>query len=178
MAKFLFVRHGEADYSHCLDRGFIGLGIEMAQLSDKGIEQIKSTSTDTRLQGADLLISSPYTRALQSASIIASSLSMDIHIEVDVHEWMPDKSFQCKNDDDIDKLHSDFEKHKGLYPVGETRLWEDCLSVKKRALNVLEKYKHLEKVIVVCHGYLISMTTNDNYENVIKNGEIIEFIYD
>ena len=71
MAKFLFVRHGEADYSHCLDRGFTGLGIEMAQLSEIGKEQIKATSTDSRLQGADLLISSPYTRALQSASIIA-----------------------------------------------------------------------------------------------------------
>lgn len=178
MAKFLFVRHGEADYSHCLDRGFTGLGIEMAQLSEIGKEQIKATSTDSRLQGADLLISSPYTRALQSASIIARSVNLDIHVEVDVHEWMPDKTFQCKNDADIDSLHSDFEKHKGVYPEGATRLWEDCLSVKKRALSVLEKYKHLEKVIIVCHGYLISMTTADNYQKVINNGEIIEFIYD
>lgn len=177
MARFFFIRHGEANYTHCLDRGFIGLGIEMAQLTQKGIDQIKATSLDSRLLDADVIISSPFTRALQSASIIANKIQKDIQIEVDVREWCPDTSYLYKNDHEINTLHNDFEIHKGIYPNGETRLWEDCKSVRKRALAVLEKYKHFEKVIVVCHGYLISMTTGENYENIIENGEIVEFIY-
>lgn len=177
MAKFFFIRHGEADYAPCLDRSFIGLGIEMAQLTQKGIEQIKAASLDSRLLDAEVIISSPFTRALQSASIIADKINKDIQIEIDVREWCPDTSYLYKNDHEINALHNDFEFHKGIYPIGETKLWEDCKSVKKRALAVLEKYKHFEKVVIVCHGYLISMTTSEIYENIIENGEIVEFIY-
>jgi len=182
VAKFIFIRHGEADYSHCSERGFIGHGFDLAQLSKKGIEQIKNTAKDNRLKAADILISSPYTRALQSATIISKELDMDIQVEVDVHEWLPDKSFQFKTYEEVCALNDDFLLHKGVYPHGDVKLWESVDGVERRVKRVLDKYKHFEKVIIVCHGCLMTIVTGkplfaDN-PNSIENGEIVEFIYE
>lgn len=181
MAKFLFIRHGEADYSYCRERGFMGHGNDLAQLSEKGIEQIKRTSEDIRLKDANVLISSPYTRALQSASIISRKLDMDIKVEVDVHEWLPDKSFQFKTFEEVIELTNDFLAHKGAYPIGQDKLWEDIEGVERRIRIVLDKYKHLKKVIIVCHENLIMVATGKriftNFPERIENGEIVEFIY-
>ena len=182
MAKFIFIRHGEADYSHCKARGFMGHGNDLAQLSEQGINQIKHTSEDIRLKDADVLISSPYTRALQSAAIIARNLEMDIQIEVDVHEWLVDKSFMFKTFEEVVEFDNDFIANKGIYPQGETRLWEDISSIERRVKTVLDKYKHLKKVIIVCHERLMSIAAgrvegSDDADR-IQNGEIIEFDYD
>lgn len=182
MAKFLFIRHGEADYSYCRARGFVGHGNDLAQLSEKGIEQIKRTSEDIRLKEADVLISSPYTRALQSAAIISRKLDMDIKLEVDVHEWLPDKSFQFKTFEEVKALSNDFLVNKGVYPDGEIRLWEDIEGVEIRVRSVLDRYKHLKSVIIVCHENLIMVATGkqifSNNPDRIENGEIVEFVYE
>jgi broad specificity phosphatase PhoE len=182
MAKFIFIRHGEADYSHCRARGFMGHGNDLAQLTEKGINQIKQTSEDIRLVDADIIISSPYTRALQSASIIASKLGRDINIEVDVHEWLPDKSFMFKTFEEADAFNRDFIACDGIYPEGEIKLWEDIVSIDKRVKRVLDKYKHLKKVIVVCHEMVMTVATGRSFvhrdeENII-NGQILEFDYE
>lgn len=39
-------------------------------------------------------VSSPYTRALQTAAIISQKTNIDITVEMDLHEWMPDLTFQ------------------------------------------------------------------------------------
>ena len=182
MAKFLLIRHGEADYSYCKARGFMGHGNDLAQLSKKGIEQIKETANDPRLVDADLIISSPYTRALQSAAIIATRLGTDIQVEVDVHEWLPDKSFKFKTFEEVVELTNDFLSNKGVYPSGETKLWEDAKSVEARFKNVLEKYKHMKKVVIVCHGFAMMIATErkigfEDSESIL-NGEIVELTYD
>ena len=90
MAIFYLVRHGEADYSEMLEKGFYGFGRSFAPLSEKGINQAEKTAIDDRLKSAELIVSSPYTRALQTASIISRETGLKICVEVDLHEWEPD----------------------------------------------------------------------------------------
>ena len=45
MAIFYLVRHGEADYSDLLEKGFFGFGRDFAPLSKIGIEQVEKAAT-------------------------------------------------------------------------------------------------------------------------------------
>lgn len=174
MTKFFLIRHGETDYSPIDERGFIGQARSFAPLTTRGIEQLKETSNDPRLRESDIIISSPYTRALQSAAILSKELSININVEVDLHEWVPDiVDFNYKTSEDCFALAKDFELHNGVHPIGEKKVWETYQSMKKRMDEVLEKYMSYDTVIVVCHGMVIR-TQKD--QEVIRNGEIIEIM--
>ena len=44
MAIFYLVRHGEADYSEMMEKGFFGFGRDFAPLSKTGVEQAEKTA--------------------------------------------------------------------------------------------------------------------------------------
>jgi broad specificity phosphatase PhoE len=175
MAIFYLVRHGQPDYSPCDERGYIGHGRDLAPLSDEGIEPAERTAKDVRLMGADIIVSSPYTRALQTAAIISKKTGIDIKVEMDLHEWMPDLTFQYKEFSECLQLTEGFNKHRGVYPAGETPQWESLCSLKYRVRKVADKYAHYDKVILVCHGMVMRILT---YAEQIKPGEIIECKYE
>ncbi|MBE5961789.1 MAG: histidine phosphatase family protein [Lachnospiraceae bacterium] len=90
MLKIVFMRHSEPDYSFVEERKFIRHGLDLAQLSENGIQIAERASWDSRLDDAEIIVSSSYTRALQTAAIISKNRNLDIKIEVDLHEWIPD----------------------------------------------------------------------------------------
>lgn len=175
MALFYLVRHGQPDYSPCDERGYIGHGRDLAPLSEDGIKQAEMTSKDTRLMNADIIVSSPYTRALQTAAIISKNTGIDIKVEMDLHEWMPDLSFQYKHFEECLELAYDFNEHKGGYPDGQIKRWESLCTLRNRVRKVADKYTHYDKVILVCHGMVMRTLT---YAEQIKPGEIIECKYE
>lgn len=169
---FYFVRHGDPDYSERNTKIYQGFGVNLAKLSEKGVRQIKETAKDERLQGADIIISSPYTRALQTASILSKELGVDIVVETDLHEWLANKNFIYEDDETVENAYTEYEKNQGIYPAGEEKLWEDAKSIRERVLNVLKKYAGYKRVIVACHGMMIQATTEGKH---LKCGEIAEF---
>lgn len=176
MTVFYLIRHGEPTYEFVEERGFIGLGRALAQLTEEGVRQITETSKDERLKLCDLIIASPYTRALQSAAILSRELGIELHVEVDLHEWLPDKVyFQYKTRDDCRKLKEDYLLHNGKYPENQTKVWETTESMKKRMESVLNKYLAYSKVIVVCHSMVMEALTG--YKNICF-GQIIEYVVD
>ena len=94
--KIFMIRHGKADYSYGDAHNFIGHGHYLAKLSEEYIDDVIKTSKDSRLKEATLIVSSPYTRALQTAAIISKETGLDIKIEPDLREWEPDKTYQYK----------------------------------------------------------------------------------
>lgn len=159
--KIVFVRHGEPDKSLVDARGFVGQGRDLAPLSELGVHQAKAVSNNTLLQDAQLIIASPYTRALQTAAIIASSNQLEIKVEIDLHEFIPDKTFRVKGEEEDHLLHKDFRKHHGEYPEGETRNWETVSEIIARTKPVFDRYLSVgyEKIIVVAHGGVIRRYT-------------------
>lgn len=175
MAVFYLVRHGQPDYTPCDERGYIGHGRDLAPLSEEGIKQAELTSQDARLLDADLIVSSPYTRALQTAAIISKNTGIDIKVEMDLHEWMPDLTFQYKHFQECLELTLDFNEHQGVCPEGQTKRWESLQQLSDRVRKTADKYADYKKVILVCHGMVMRTLTNADY---IKPGEIIECIYE
>lgn len=172
MATFYLIRHGKTDYSERNRKIYQGFGVNLAPLSQEGIQEIKHTAEDKRLRGADLILSSPYTRAVQTAAILSKELQIEIAIETDLHEWMANKHYIYEDDEKAEKSYGEFVEYQGNYPAGSQRDWEDMESMRRRILPVLEKYKHHEKIIVACHGMFIQSLCGGYHP---KNGEIVEF---
>ncbi len=169
---FYLVRHGKTDYSLQNTKIYQGYGVNLSPLSKEGIEQIDITSKDPRLKNADLIISSPYTRALQTAAILSKNLGVDITVETDLHEWIANKNYVYESDEAAINAYREYTENGGEYPKDSNSDWETVFDIRARVLPVLQKYKHLDKVIVACHGTLIQALTG---EYIPKNGEIVEF---
>lgn len=153
------IRHGEPDYAPSESRGYMGHGMDLAPLTDAGRAQAEEAAKDSRLNGAEFIVTSPYTRALQTAAIIARRRDLDIRVEMDLHEWMPDLTFQYRTKEELRALDEDFLRNKGAYPQGETRRWETVEMHKNRVAGVLERYSGFRKIIVVAHGLTIARIT-------------------
>lgn len=172
MATFYLVRHGKTNYSERNKKIYRGFGVNLSPLSVEGVKEIENTSKDKRLFEASIILSSPYTRAVQTAAILSKKLQIEIFIETDLHEWMANKKYIYEDDEKAEKNYHEFVEFKGTYPADCDMDWEDMSSMKKRVLPVLEKYKHYQKIIVACHGMLIQSLCNGYHP---QNGEIVEF---
>ena len=169
------IRHGQTDYEPCRKRGFIGQGLDLAPLTPLGISQIRQTALDPRLQDAEVILTSPYHRALHSAAILSKELDKHLIPEIDLHEWMPDQTFYLREFPEFTKLLNDFEANKGVHPPGTTPKWESVAHLRERVCGVLDEYyeKH-ESIIMVCHGFVIRSLS---FRKILENGEIVEIDY-
>ncbi len=158
---FYFIRHGKTDYSERNTKIYQGFGVNLSKLSELGVSQVKEAAKDERLKGADLILSSPYTRALQTAAILSKELGADIVVETDLHEWLANKNYIYEKDKTAEKAYIEYRKKQGKYPKDKEKSWESADSVKKRVLKVLYKYREYKKVIVVCHGIMIEAVTGE-----------------
>ena len=174
--KIVFIRHGEPDKEEVDKRGFIGQGRDLAPLTDVGIKQAENVSLDSRLAGCQIIVASPYTRALQTAAIISKNTGLDIKVEMDIHEFIPDKTFQVKGEEENTALHKDFIECKGEYPKGEVYKWETITEIINRSKPVFDKYVNLgyEKILVVAHGGVIRRYTG---VALIEHCEVCEIDY-
>ncbi|MEG0772825.1 histidine phosphatase family protein [Clostridium sp.] len=171
MTKLILIRHGEPDYSLVTERQFKGHGRDLAQLTPKGIEQAKAVAKDERLKGASIIVTSPYTRTMQTAAIISKETSLDINIELDIHEWLPDLTFNYINDDEVMVAAKECTLCKGNYTDDNKKKWEKLSTVAERAFKALEKYLHYDKIIVVTHGVVMRQF---KFQPIVSHCEIME----
>ena len=174
MAIIYLVRHGEADYSRMLENGFFGFGRAFAPLSETGLKQAEEMAIDERLKTAQLIVSSPYTRALQTAAIISRETGLKICVDVDLHEWVPDKTNQFSTSEEAFELTREFNLCKGVYPKGQCMKWETLEELRQRMRRAADKYADYERVIFVGHGMAFRTIA---YIEQMKPAEIIECTY-
>jgi len=176
------VRHGEANYSDCTNRGLIGQGRDLSALNTLGMSQMHEVAQKLQMLDikAEVILSSPYTRALHSSAIIAQHLALETNVVHDLHEWIPDMTFQYKSYLELKQRQSDFKKNKGVHPyfdhVSGLSTWEPLADLKKRVKWALIPYCNLyDEVIVVTHGMVIQCF---HYEDQIDNGQIVTLKFD
>lgn len=152
MTKFYFIRHGEPDYSYGDTHGFIGQGHDLAPLKSEKIKDVIETSKDKRLKESQIIISSPYTRALQTASIISKETGIDIIVEPDVREWQPDLTYQYKTANEMQEYYKEYIENDGIYPNNKKKKWETRKELRTRVMSVISKYKKdYDTIIIVAH---------------------------
>jgi broad specificity phosphatase PhoE len=157
--KVVLIRHGEPRYDEVAERGYIGQGYDLGKLTERGVMQAINVSSSFRLDDAELIVSSPYTRALQTAAIISRLRNLELTIENDLHEWMPDKTFRSKQD--VSKAYDDFMNNEGKDTKKKITDWETYAELKKRTHEALRPYiGKYNKIIVVCHGMVMTTFTH------------------
>lgn len=159
--EIVFIRHGKPDYAPVNQRGFIGHGRSLAPLTPEGVRQAEEAADSPALQGVELIVASPLTRALQTAAIISRKTGVPLTVEVDLREWEPDLTYQYGSSEESFALHHDFWQCRGEYPPGETRRWETIRQIIERTDPVYRKYFEAGygKVAVVAHGGVIRRVT-------------------
>ena len=171
---FYLIRHGSADYTEKDAKIYQGFGNHLAPLSAKGMQEIEMTAADPRLAQARLILSPPYTRALQSTAILSRCLQIPLQVETDLHEWLADQTYVYLPDEQAARHYDEFQACNGLYPPGEEKAWESLPAMRQRMIRVLRRYCGLGDILVVCHGLVIQSLCNFHPEN----GEIAAFDLD
>lgn len=159
--KIVLVRHGEPDYSKCVEKGYIGHGFNLAPLSEKGRLQAEQVAHSEYMKDAQLVVSSPYTRALQTAAAICSANRLPLLVDEELHEWIPDLTYQNTQEDEK-KSSDDFLACGGIWPEGTDCKWESIHMLSQRVLNALDRYRDYDKIIVVCHAVVMFHLTGLN----------------
>ena len=155
MTTFLLMRHGHPDYSSPRRWETRGWGSDLAPLSEAGVEQVTKQLGTVRAFDPEIVITSPMTRALQTALVLRQGSKVPFNVEFDLHEWVPDKTFQWRTLEEIEALESDYERCHGVYPAGEIRLWETTESVRRRVFGVLRRYHAYSRVLAISHAEVI-----------------------
>jgi len=91
----ILIRHGESEFNAVFNRTRVDPGIEDPKLTARGREQARHAAEEIRRLGRPIrrLITSPYTRALETAAILAEALKLPVEVEPIVHEhacWVCD----------------------------------------------------------------------------------------
>jgi glucosyl-3-phosphoglycerate phosphatase len=85
-AKMLLVRHGQSEFNAIFSKTRVDPGIPDPKLTDEGRAQARAAANHLAGHGVTRLIASPYTRAIQTAEIIAQALGLTVTIDALVRE--------------------------------------------------------------------------------------------
>ena len=153
--EVLFIRHGEPDYENVRNLGLVSY---LGELTREGIQQAHTVSEDPRLFDAQIVVSSPFTRALQTAHIISQKNGFSLMVEPAFHEWLADKTHQNTVDSEYGKnSYREFLEHNGIRDENCKYNWESAEEIAARAYPALEFYRKCgyKRIIVVAHAMLI-----------------------
>ncbi len=149
MKQLYFVRHGESEFN----KAHKWTGSTDSPLTEKGHDQAKKAGKNLREQGlaVDIILSSPLTRAHQTAHHIASALEYPPE-NIKLHSSLVERSF------------GDLEGRKDLVTATRYLLDESAIddfpnvesleALQKRADQMLEELHKLphDTILVVGHG--------------------------
>mgnify|MGYP001612402939 CR=1 FL=1 len=185
-SKFILLRHSQP-------KPFPGPWIQPNSnpLSDSGVKQANDISSVLKEKSIDLIYSSPYTRAKQTAKIIGNNLGLKVTVEEYLKERQQgDLENQKLPADKINLLWEKFKEFKTLTPKEQWSVkpfpkFETDQELLERTLNCLNKISNTnpeKTMLIVTHASLIKTllihlgkVNLDDRENFnVKINEVIE----
>jgi broad specificity phosphatase PhoE len=172
-AVFYLMRHADTDWTLVNERHLVGAANDLAPLTELGVRQVEAALQQIRPLDIRLILTSPMTRALQTAALLSRALDLPLAVEFDLHEWVPDRTYSWSTPDEVLALIENMRHHGGEWPVGEPRpLWEPMSAVRQRSLGVLTRYADAAYAIaVVTHGGVVESLTG----RMVEVAEILQY---
>jgi len=172
------MRHGEPTYRDTAAMGLPGMGAELGQLTQEGIAQAEEAAKDPRIQDVDLIIASPYPRALQTAAIVSRRIDKPIDIAVGIFEWLPRVDYSAPSHTEITEAWKEYKANAGVHkPDDQYPNWETHAQLRARCLAAVKPFAErtdINKLLVVCHGGVMRALTNQPALKKIHYCEIME----
>jgi len=161
--KICIIRHGETDWNK---EGRLQ-GREDIPLNDEGIKQIEETAEYLKKDKWDIIITSPLSRAKQSAEIIAKSVGLKEIIE---EENLVERDYGEASGMTV-------EERKMAFPDGICNDAEIPEALQQRMVDsIIIKYKEIyygKNIIIVSHGAAINSLLSYLSNNEIGSGKTI-----
>jgi len=170
----ILIRHGESEFNAVFNRTRIDPGIEDPRLTAVGRDQARRAAAEIKQAGHPIrrLITSPYTRALETATILAEALQLPVAVEPIVHEhacWVCDIgtpiSILAERWPALDFSHMDEKWWPDQEP--DESVHRRCSDFRVKAARLAD-WRH---VGVVSHwGFIRRLTGRE-----VRNAEIVPF---
>lgn len=151
--ELYLIRHGQPDYSWINSNDNI-MTSSYAPLTEKGVQQAIELRKKININDK-IIISSPFTRALETARYLANG--KEIIIENNLHEWLPSKSYNYVIND-FSVINNAYKNNNGEFC--DDYDYETKQELYDRMQKMIDKYKDNKKVIFVCHARLIAAYLN------------------
>jgi broad specificity phosphatase PhoE len=154
--KCYIVRHGETEgnVAHIHQKG-------ETPLNERGIQQAKALATRFSTVPIDRILTSPLLRAQQTAQIIAKVRALPIQVSDYLSERRYPSEFIDKAPGDIaiQKIMEQIEAHytQKEWHYSDEENFNDFDKRGKKALGYLESFSADRNVVVVTHGFMVSM---------------------
>ena len=152
--KLILIRHG------LTEDAIRGIGQRsISKLSRKGVLQSKKLAKRLKKEKIDLIFSSDYKRAIQTAKEIGKFHKAKIIKKKELREFSIHK-FQGKPYDEFDFDYDKLLRHYFIKPNKKTPRGESFNSFKKRTrrfYNYLHNEYHDKTIVVVTHGHVITL---------------------
>lgn len=164
--EILFVRHGVPDYTLSDARKMSQLEKDYVPLKRSHIDDIHAVAKELKSANAEIIISSPYTRALQTAEIINRKLGLELFVEHDLREWRADLTGGYVELVERDRRWGEHrDTLKNATEPGDVP-YESWVALRDRAQSVLSRYSHYSKVIVVSHFNVFESLAGYQHEGI------------
>jgi len=169
----ILLRHGQSEFNVVYSATRVDPGIPDPRLTEEGRRQALAAAEVLREESLDRIVTSPYTRALETAEIIAGKLGLEVEIEPLVREQ---RLFHC----DIGSPRALLaERWPALdFARLEERWWPDLDEsegrLSQRALSFRDLMKsraHWRRLAVVTHWGFIRALTGQR----VPNGHLLRF---
>jgi broad specificity phosphatase PhoE len=141
---------------------------DFAPLTTQGIREAEAAADSLASVDADQLLTSPMTRAMHTAMTIQHRTSLRPRVELDLREWAPSTEQRWTTAAEVTLLAQDMWSCAGEWPPGETREWEPISAVRRRALDVLLRFRGRRPIIVITHGAVIESILG----RIVRTGEV------
>lgn len=174
------MRHGEPTYRDTANLHLPGMGAELGQLTAEGRAQAELAAQDPRIADVDLILSSPYPRALQTAAIVSRRIDRPIDIAVGIFEWLPRVDFSAASHAEIVDGWKEYKANGGVHtPNDQYPNWETHAQLRARCLAAVKPFlmrEDIGKLLIVCHGGVMRALMNQPSLKKIHYCEIKELL--
>ena len=169
----ILLRHGESEFNVVYKKTRVDPGIRDPKLTDLGHRQVSESVGYLKDRNIERILTSPYTRAIQTASIIAEAIGVTIEVDPRIGER---SAFVC----DLGTPGPDLRlAWPGLDLERLEEMWwptpvESEAALDERCLNFREKHSsagNWQQTLVVSHwGFIRGLTGH-----TVGNAQLVEF---
>ncbi|MGH4017643.1 MAG: histidine phosphatase family protein [Pseudonocardiaceae bacterium] len=158
----LLVRHGEANYAALRSHGpvYEGARSDLAPLSDRGVVQAEQLAATLARYRPALVVSSPYTRTLHTAALLAARLQCRLAVDLCLHDWLPVRDGASVITPEVVRqkvAEYDDWKRDGRLP--DQRTWESDEEMRERLIAVVGRRAAEPALVIVTHEAVIKAAT-------------------
>lgn len=156
--KIYLIRHGEPDYQAVTEKHYVGYGRDLGGLTPAGIQQAQQCARRPELQQAQVILTSPFTRAMATTLEIARQVAVPVKVELGLHEWQPDRTGTLiENNQQVSQSYAQYKRTPHSRPAGFPYPYETADEVQARVKTVFDKYvTQYDCIICVTHGEVMS----------------------